>query len=109
MPNIDEMIKVMQAYKDGKKIEFKGGFIDSAYDNWAWAPEPCWDWGKYTYRIAPTVKKSVGYRQYLMYDNGARLYSLFEDEYYSATKVEADDGFIKWIDTEWQYEEFEEE
>ena len=48
--NIKEMIEVMQAFEDGKKIEY------SVVGNNNWQPtasEPAWAWDRCDYRIAP--------------------------------------------------------
>lgn len=56
---IAEKIKVMQAYEDGKYIEFrlKGEEV------WADCGNPIWDWNEFVYRIKPEVKKPT-YRPY---------------------------------------------
>lgn len=45
--NIDEMLKILTAYKDGKMVEyrFKGGRI------WLYTQNPSWDWNMYEYRV----------------------------------------------------------
>lgn len=45
---IDEMIEVMQAYRDGAKIESK---IKGATGVWAEAALPLWDWSYLEYRV----------------------------------------------------------
>lgn len=47
--NTKEMIEVMQAFEDGKKIEFRY----KRYKKWQSCPEPKWDWFMNEYRIAP--------------------------------------------------------
>lgn len=44
------MIAVMQAYADGKKIEWQG------YGVWQEAVDPWWDWVHMDYRIKPEPK-----------------------------------------------------
>lgn len=58
MKTIDEMIAVMTAFKEGKKIECvqKG----SGFDPYLYVEEPCWDWPNYDYRVKPESK----YRPY---------------------------------------------
>jgi hypothetical protein len=54
MKTIDEMIAVMTAFKDGKKIEaklYKKG-------RWDLVPNPFWDWVRFDYRVA-FIKPSV--------------------------------------------------
>lgn len=46
--NIDEMIEVMQAYRDGAKIETK---IKGATGVWAEAAHPLWEWFSKDYRV----------------------------------------------------------
>ena len=65
------------------------------------------------YRVKPTQKKSLGYRRY--------LYKIYRDSTEVAVEVvnqctwsctkdyESLSCFIKWIDTEWQYEIYEEQ
>ena len=44
-----EAIRVMQAYVDGKEVEFKWGSMD-----WNSTDKPEWNWSAYDYRIKPT-------------------------------------------------------
>jgi hypothetical protein len=46
-----EAIRVMQAYVDGKEVEFKWGSMD-----WNSTDKPEWNWSAYDYRIKPTAK-----------------------------------------------------
>ena len=46
-----EAIRVMQAYVDGKEVEFKWGSMD-----WNSTDSPEWNWSAYDYRIKPTAK-----------------------------------------------------
>jgi hypothetical protein len=45
--NTIEMINVMQAYVDGKEIEYQDN------DNWLKTNYPSWDWKNFVYRIKP--------------------------------------------------------
>lgn len=45
-----EAIRVMQAYVDGKEVEFKWGSMD-----WNSTDKPEWNWSAYDYRIKPTA------------------------------------------------------
>lgn len=58
MKTTKEKIEVMQAFEDGKKIEY---YRYDSYDN-AWFPteNPTWDWLNYDYR----VKEEPKYRPY---------------------------------------------
>jgi len=53
--NTQEKIVIMQAWVNGKKIEWKSLIVD----NWLAMPlnqeEPSWGWGERQYRIAPQV------------------------------------------------------
>lgn len=46
---IAEMIAVMQAYEEGKEIEF----YDKSTGTWETAEPPLWDWGIFQYRVKP--------------------------------------------------------
>lgn len=48
---IEEMIKVMQAYSEGKTIQCKE-VNDNDYDAW-YVCNPAWDWANYDYRVKP--------------------------------------------------------
>lgn len=48
MKTTQEMIEVMQAYADGKKIEH------NSYKYWGPATTPVWDWRTTDYRVALT-------------------------------------------------------
>ncbi len=45
----DEMIAVIQAHKDGAKIECREVFADSS---WELTKDPCWNFNDFEYRIA---------------------------------------------------------
>ena len=46
-----EAIRVMQAFVDGKEVEFKWGSMD-----WNSTDKPEWNWSAYDYRRKPTAK-----------------------------------------------------
>lgn len=54
-----EMIEIMQAYEDGKKIESRQVFLD---EDEPWVDESCpsWNWVGFEYRVKPELK----YRPY---------------------------------------------
>lgn len=54
MKSIDEMCAVMQAFKDGKKIECKFRRLDG--DTWDVAVKPHWNWEELDYRVKPEPK-----------------------------------------------------
>lgn len=45
-----EAIRIMQAFVDGKEVEFKWGSMD-----WNSTDKPEWNWSAYDYRIKPTA------------------------------------------------------
>lgn len=48
--NVDEMIKVLNAYKAGKKIEYR--IKDKrVFHPWTYSLNPPWDWAMYEYRV----------------------------------------------------------
>lgn len=47
---IQEQIAVMQAFADGKEIEYRSD------GNWAKVNYPSWNWAKYIYRVKPEPK-----------------------------------------------------
>lgn len=49
MKTIDEMCAVMQAFKEGKRVECRM----FNYDEWEEADEIEWDWALFDYRIKP--------------------------------------------------------
>lgn len=74
MKTLEEKIKVMQAYKDGKQIEFKSNICD-----WTDAPFPCWNWTIYDYRIKEEPKKKIKLYNYLYRD-------AISNQYYISTR-----------------------
>ena len=53
MTDIDHMIAVMQAAKEGKAIQSRHRPHRDIDVCWRDAPEPGWDWATYDYRIKP--------------------------------------------------------
>lgn len=53
MKTTEEKIAIMQAYAEGKKIEYKVNGHDEYWAQWVIQEEPQWDWGWYDYRIKP--------------------------------------------------------
>lgn len=48
--NIDKMFEVLNAYKDGKKIECR--FKDrTKRDSWSYIKQPDWNWARFEYRV----------------------------------------------------------
>lgn len=52
---LDYKISVMQAFRDGKKIQRRADKFWGA--DWIYDETPCWDWCNFSYRIAPEKKK----------------------------------------------------
>jgi hypothetical protein len=53
-----EAIRVMQAYVDGKEVEYLGKKWDSKElfkQDWCYTHSPLWNWEHYDYRIKPTA------------------------------------------------------
>lgn len=68
-----EKIEVMQAYEDGKEIEFRSAHTEEV---WMRCFKAIWNWEKFEYRVKPDPKPES---EYVPYD--------------SATEVEKD----KWV------------
>ena len=51
--SIDEQIAVMQAYKEGKKIEWK--YNNEIY-GWSEVQDPAWNWRDLDYRVKPEIR-----------------------------------------------------
>ena len=49
MKSIDEMCAVMQAFKDGKKVECRM----IGYDDWEETDDVQWNWALFDYRVKP--------------------------------------------------------
>lgn len=50
--SINEMIEILNAYKEGKQIECR--FKDRTMrDSWSYIQKPDWNWALYEYRIKP--------------------------------------------------------
>ena len=56
MKEIDKMIKVMQAFADGEKIE-------EYYGDWYDTLTPSWNWADFNYRIKPDTWKCTECKQ----------------------------------------------
>ena len=71
--SIESMIEVLQAYKDGKKIEHR--IIGST--QWSAIDDPQWHFVGCEYRIAPEPKKKV---KYMCFDDTFELRWWREDK-----------------------------
>lgn len=90
-------IAVMQAYVDGKPIQYKG-----LSGHWFDHDLPTWDWKEFEYRIEPEV---IVYRRALWRASctpnqraSVIVCTRKEQESEDRTKWA---GFIRWIDTDW--------
>ena len=96
--------EIYKAYAEGEEIQSRSG------DGWVSIEDPFFNCPVSFYRVKPEVKKSVGYKRYLC---------RYGDKVYVHTFVQREDedvdvsvygaNFIKFIDAEWQYEEFTED
>lgn len=57
--NTEEKIEVMQAYLDGKEIEFSSDYPNPRY--WARVDKPRWNWIGCSYRVKPSPKPSINW------------------------------------------------
>lgn len=53
MNDIDYMIAVLQAAKEGKAIQYWARRNRGTDENWGDAPKPIWNWATYDYRVKP--------------------------------------------------------
>lgn len=76
MEKIEEKIAVMQAYADGKEIEFqvKGD------NRWIDATAPVWNWNAFEYRIKQDVPRT--------WEEFCEMYGSVENEFYLCTDGE---------------------
>jgi hypothetical protein len=98
---------VMQAYANGEEVQYQYPYSRE----WITFYGEYFNFAEFDYRIKPVVKKSVGYRKYLcVQPNEEGVHKDYvstyrEDNVYLSEKhIENIKGFIRWIDTEWQYE-----
>ena len=57
MNDIDRMVTVMQAFKEGKAIQYWARCNRGTDENWGDAPNPSWDWSAYDYRVKPEPRR----------------------------------------------------
>ena len=57
MKDIDHMIAVLQAFKEGKAIQFRDSGNSSTDENWGCALKPSWDWVTFDYRVKPEPRR----------------------------------------------------
>ena len=72
---LKEMIKVMQHYENGGKVEYK---IKKELEvHWATVISPSWDWAYFEYRIKEQ-KQKVTIEKWLMQNIADKEYRIFE-------------------------------
>ena len=59
MTDIDHMIAVLQAAKEGKAIQYRARGNRGTDENWGDAPRPIWNWATYDYRVKPAEPRRV--------------------------------------------------
>lgn len=99
------------AFAEGKEVEYKLKGLDGGWDVWETVSNLDFfsDAGCYQYRIKPEKNKTIGYRRYI-WDSasfGRVVDCCYENFGQSAEDVSKMGCFVKWIDTEWQYAEYE--
>lgn len=95
-------VAVMQAYANGEDVQYQYPYSRE----WITFYGEYFNFAEFDYRIKPVIKKSVGYRRYLRSASARTeyVYVHHENSSISAAHVETITDFIRWIDTEWQYE-----
>jgi len=58
MTTTEEKIKVMQAFTDGEEVQYT---YRGNTPCWKCAPDPCWDWERFNYRVKPRKIKMYAY------------------------------------------------
>ena len=59
MTDIDHMIAVMQAAKEGKAIQRRHHHLHDIDVHWIDAPKPSWNWTAFDYRVKPAEPRRV--------------------------------------------------
>lgn len=92
---------VMLAAAEGRKVQLR--LKGCTVAGWLSSPEfqPVWNWKDYEYRIVPETVKS---RRYLYHAEGFIGVGVVFHDNVVGTAMRTD-GFIRWIDTEWQEHE----
>lgn len=68
--------------------------------------EESWECPRLT--MAPRKEKTVGYRSYYAWWLGkVWRFIVMDTDHFTPESIERDQGFIRWIDSEWQYDEVE--
>lgn len=61
MNNIDEMIKVLQHFKDGGEVECKAPYCEDGSEVWSFIKNPIWNFSTSKYRIKRKPKEFIIY------------------------------------------------
>ena len=64
MTDIDHMIAVLQAFKEGKTIQYRARCNRGTDENWGDAPSQIWNWASYDYRIKPAEPRRIWVNTY---------------------------------------------
>lgn len=64
MNDIDHMIAVMQAAKEGKAIQHRNRHHRDIDMCWRDAPKPSWDWPTFDYRVKPAEPRRIWVNDY---------------------------------------------
>ena len=64
MTDIDHMIAVMQAAKEGKAIQRRHRHLHDIDVHWIDAPKPSWNWTAFDYRVKPAEPRRIWVNDY---------------------------------------------
>ena len=64
MTDIDHMIAVTQAFKEGKAIQSRNRSHRDIDVCWRDDPEPSWDWAAFDYRVKPAEPRRIWVNMY---------------------------------------------
>ena len=86
MSTLEEKITIMQAYQQGKQIEWKPKRTNNT--EWEVSLTPIWDWSNKNYRIKEEPKKKVKLYQAVCLDNFGNY--IITSRFYPSTKEAQD-------------------
>lgn len=100
---IKDRINLMQAYLDGKEIQWKDKRFP--FNDWHIATDPQFNFQFFEYRIKPKPLV-IKYRRYIFKDSyGFAIFNHQEDSNEPTESIEEMYGFYKWLDSDWITEE----
>lgn len=103
-PKAHKHAALIKAWADGARIQYKGT------GSWQEVRTPYWA-DNVEYRVKPEPSKTTGYRRYILKDcEGKLVVAVLRQGRWALSHVEGVETareFIRWIDTEWQYETVE--